>query len=91
MVTMATQVGIRELRDNLTALLRKVREGETIEVTHHGRPVAVISPAVEDRIAQLIALGEATPAVPLDRPIRRVKGTGPITASEALQQDRDGR
>lgn len=91
MVTMATQVGIRELRDNLTALLRRVRDGETLEVTHHGKPVAVISPAEEDWLAHLIAIGEATPAVPLDRPIRRGKVTGGRSASEILQEDRDGR
>ena len=88
---MATQVGIRELRDNLTALLRRVRDGETLEVTHHGKPVAVISPAEQDWLAHLIATGEATPAVPLDRPIRRGKVIGGKSASEILQEDRHGR
>jgi len=88
---MATQVGIRELRDNLTALLRRVRDGETLEVTHHGKPVAVISPAEEDWIAHLIAIGKVKPAIPLDRPIQPVRSLGDKTASEFLQEDRDGR
>lgn len=90
MTTMATQVGIRELRDNLTALLRRVREGETVEVTHHGTPVAIISPADDDPIARLVARGEAKPPIPLDRPIVPVElPPGSKAASEILQEDRD--
>lgn len=37
-------VGIRELRQRASELLRRVEGGETIEVTDRGRPVAVISP-----------------------------------------------
>jgi prevent-host-death family protein len=88
---MATQVGIRELRDNLTALMRRVRDGETIEVTNHGKPIAVISPSEPDPIERLIARGEATPVTPLDRPISRGQTIGPKTASEILQEDRDSR
>ena len=36
------------------------RGGETIEVTHHGTTVAVLSPAEPDRISRLIASGQAT-------------------------------
>lgn len=34
------QVGVRELRQNLSVYLRRVAEGETLEVTERGRPVA---------------------------------------------------
>ena len=34
----------RELRNNSSAVLRDVREGETIEITNHGEVVAVLSP-----------------------------------------------
>lgn len=91
MVTMSTSVGVRELRDNLTSLLRRVRAGETIEVTHHGRPVAVLSPAQEDRIAQLIARGGAEPAVPLDAPIRRGRPRRARGGSRAIEEDRGAR
>jgi prevent-host-death family protein len=38
-------VGVRELRDGATELLRRVRDdGETIEVTYHGRVVARLVP-----------------------------------------------
>lgn len=38
-------VGVRELKDGASELLRRVRdEGESIEVTYHGRVVARIVP-----------------------------------------------
>ena len=37
-------VGIRELRQRASELLRRVAAGETIEVTDRGRPVALLSP-----------------------------------------------
>jgi prevent-host-death family protein len=84
-------MGIRELRDNLTKTIRRVRAGETIEVTHDGEPVALLTPVREDRIERLLARGDITPGVPLDRPIRRLKARGPLTASEILERDRDER
>lgn len=39
-----TDVGVRELRDSLSRHLAMVREGQTITVTDHGRPVARIVP-----------------------------------------------
>jgi prevent-host-death family protein len=82
-------MGIRELRDTLTATIRRVQRGETIEVTHHGEPVALLSPVPDDRIARLLASGIVSPpSRPLDlsRPLRPV--TGKMTASEALEDDR---
>lgn len=38
------QVGIRELRQNLSIYVDRVKEGETLEVTEHGRPVAELGP-----------------------------------------------
>jgi prevent-host-death family protein len=37
-------VGIRELRQRASQLLRQVERGESIEITDRGRPVAVLSP-----------------------------------------------
>lgn len=39
-----TSVGIRELRQRASELLRRVEAGETFEVTDRGRPVALLSP-----------------------------------------------
>jgi prevent-host-death family protein len=58
-----TTVGIRELRQNASAVLRKVAAGETVEVTDHGRPVARIVPLHGERMLdQLIAEGRASGA-----------------------------
>jgi prevent-host-death family protein len=52
-------VGIRELRQRASELLRRVEAGETIEITDRGRPVAVISPLPEGGpIEQLLAAGD---------------------------------
>jgi prevent-host-death family protein len=37
-------VGVRELRQRASELLRRVAAGETIEVTDRGRPVALLTP-----------------------------------------------
>lgn len=42
------QVGIRELKDNASAVIRRVAAGETIMVTDRGRPVARIVPLRDD-------------------------------------------
>lgn len=39
-----TSVGIRELRQAASELLRRVERGETFEITDRGRPVALLSP-----------------------------------------------
>ncbi len=54
-------IGVRELRDSLGRYLAIVREGHTITVTDHGRPVARIIP-VGTPLEQLIAEGKVTPA-----------------------------
>ncbi|HEX2710734.1 MAG TPA: type II toxin-antitoxin system prevent-host-death family antitoxin [Candidatus Acidoferrales bacterium] len=40
-------VGVRELRQRASELLRRVEAGETIEVTDRGRPVARLAPLPE--------------------------------------------
>jgi prevent-host-death family protein len=61
------RVGVRELRQNLSVYLRRVRRGESLEVTERGRPVAVLQPiaAADDAVAALAARGI---------PVRRGRG-----------------
>lgn len=40
------EVGIRELRSNLAAILDEVDKGVTVTVTHRGTPRAVLAPLV---------------------------------------------
>jgi prevent-host-death family protein len=38
------QVGVRELRQNLSVYLARIASGETLEVTDRGQPVAILAP-----------------------------------------------
>jgi len=54
-----TRVGVRELRQRASELLRLVEQGETIEVTDRGRPVALLTPLPQGSIVErLRASGE---------------------------------
>lgn len=85
---MSEQIGIRELRDRLTATIRRVRDGETIEITHHHKPVAILAPVRSGRIDRLLEASDVARGEPLARPIRRFPPTSRLTASEALEDDR---
>jgi prevent-host-death family protein len=73
-------VGVRELKNRLSSFLDRVKAGEQITVTEHGRPIARLSAiGVDvDRMADLIASGIVRPAASSRRqlPARRVKLTG---------------
>jgi prevent-host-death family protein len=45
---MATRVGVRELRQNLSVYLRRVAKGERFVVTERREPVAELVPLAED-------------------------------------------
>lgn len=60
-----SRVGVRELRQNLSVYLDRVKAGETLEVTEHGQPVARLTPNPPHRLSlvdRLIAEGRITPA-----------------------------
>ncbi len=59
-----TRVGVRELRQNASAVLRRVLAGESIEITQRGRAVAMIVPLPQedDVVERLVVQGLATPA-----------------------------
>ena len=76
------EVGIRVLRDNLSRYISRVREGEEVIVTDHGKPVARIAPLDQPGLLErLVAGGVVT--LPLDRertsPDRRVRPTAPVS------------
>jgi prevent-host-death family protein len=57
------EIGIRELRDGLSAHLAEVRQGHVVTVTDHGRPIARIVPVDQlTRLEQLRAEGRVQPA-----------------------------
>lgn len=56
-------IGVRELRQRASELLRRVERGETIEVTDRGRRVAILAPPPEGGpLDRMRALGEIEPA-----------------------------
>lgn len=57
------QVGIRELKQNASAVIDRVRHGESVEVTERGRPIALIVPLPRaGALDRLLAEGRARSA-----------------------------
>lgn len=86
-------VGVRQLRQNLSLYLRRVKAGQTLEVTDRGQVVAILAPHSEAAtpLQRLTASGRATK--PVGDLLRLGLPTGPVStrASDALQQLRDER
>jgi prevent-host-death family protein len=89
------RVGVRELRQNLSVYLDRVKAGETLEVTEHGQPVARLGPRLPESISildQMLAEGRVTPATVDHREIKlpttRTR-PGEPTLSEILKEMRD--
>lgn len=82
-------VGIRELKQHLSEYLRRVADGEVIQVTDRGVPVALISPATRpDPLARGVEEGWIRPPV-----TRRPLGPGARFPAErrtldVLREDR---
>ncbi|THV27272.1 type II toxin-antitoxin system Phd/YefM family antitoxin [Glycomyces paridis] len=57
-------IGLRELSHHTAQIVRRVRNGETVIVTDHGRPVVRMTPepATSSLLARLTAEGAVVPA-----------------------------
>lgn len=90
--TVDNMVGIRELRQQASAVLKRVVAGEVIEVTNHGHPIARIVPLTRSVLDQLVLEGRASEADgdlldlmdELDLPAPR--GAGRRSPSQALAE-----
>jgi prevent-host-death family protein len=87
------EVGIRELRLNLSRYVARVRTGTEVIVTDRGRPVARLGPITNEEAhhAHLIREGKVKPAqrrksTSLPPPIP-LQGEGPLV-SEMVLEDR---
>lgn len=91
------EVGVRELKNNLSHYLKRVARGERIRVTMRGRPVAELGPAaankVDEDLKRLAAEGKLTLATkPKDRnPPPPVRSDSSVSASELISRDREDR
>jgi prevent-host-death family protein len=89
------RVGVRELRQNLSVYLDRVKAGESLEVTERGHPVAVLTPLrdPDDPIERLRAQGRLKPATlaleALPTPLPTRPGD-PDAVTRALLEQRAG-
>lgn len=85
------QVGVRDLKQNASRVLARVKAGETLEVTEHGRPVARLTPVErDDDYDRLVEAGEiltGTQDVLATRPIRVAAGLRLSDDLAALRDD----
>jgi prevent-host-death family protein len=80
-------IGVRELRQNLSVYLDRVKGGETMRVTEHGRVVALLTPLPKpvDVLERLVAEGKATAPTASLRNIKLPKAEPPgLPSSEEL-------
>jgi prevent-host-death family protein len=93
MGTEQAQVGVRELRQNLSVYLARIARGETLEVTDRGQPVAILAPLPQpvSVLERLRREGRVTSAkgdlLTLERPRMPVSRRG----TRALQLQRQDR
>lgn len=81
------EVGVRELKAELSAWLDRVAAGERVTVTNRGRPVATIAPIVDAvSLDAAIEQGWATPATAPLRPVTRRRPQRRL--ADVLDEDR---
>jgi len=85
------QIGLRELNQHASRVIDRVRNGEVIEVTDRGRPVARVVPITDTPglLGRLVQEGRALP--PAERgpiPVPPVAGDAGRTASDAVAEER---
>lgn len=84
------EIGIRELNQQTSKVLRRVRTtGEAITVTDHGRRIAKIVPIAPTRYQQLLDTGQIVEGARDLQPVRRARLDH--TAQESLDEIRSDR
>ena len=94
MCYMEAQVGVRELRQNLSVYLERIALGETLHVTDRGRAVAILAPLPKpvSVLERLQLEGRLTPAAgDLLTILRPLTGRTSRRGSRALQRMRADR
>ncbi|MET0964809.1 MAG: type II toxin-antitoxin system prevent-host-death family antitoxin [Nakamurella sp.] len=86
------RIGVRELRQNASKYLDKVKAGETVEVTERGTLVALLVPPSRDQTARdrLIAEGKLLPGsgrpIRFPTPVRATLDSGAVL--DEMREDR---
>lgn len=81
----------REMRNQSGEILRRVADGETIEVTNNGRPAALIVPPGADALTDLLSRGQVRVARNPASSLRSISRRTSTTSSEAIVADVRGR
>ena len=89
-----TSVGVRELRQQASAVLRRVAAGESIIVTDRGRPVARLTPFGNEGVEALRQTGRVRESLrpmrdappPVDPPAGRPTASDALAASRARER-----
>ncbi|WP_231950806.1 type II toxin-antitoxin system Phd/YefM family antitoxin [Allokutzneria albata] len=86
-------IGVRELNQNTSAALQRVREGHAYTVTDRGVPIAHLVPVLQGDpvLGQLVAEGQVRPPLLPQGPVAvpPVLGDPDVDAAAALVADRE--
>lgn len=77
----------REMRNHSAEVLRRVEAGESLQVSNHGRPAAIISPVGTDAIEA----ANARPARAALESLRTIQRTKATKSTAAMIEDVRGR
>jgi prevent-host-death family protein len=84
------EIGVRELKQSLSATLRAVSRGQQVRVTLRGQPVADIVPAGassdDDRLRELVADGRLTASTLSRGPAPRLARSSASASSFVLSE-----
>lgn len=81
------QITHRQLRNDSAEILRRVATGETVLVTNHGEPAAVIGPPPGDVLSALSAHGQVRTALASPSTLRSIKRTKAARTSAEIVAD----
>lgn len=91
-----SQVGVREIRQNLSVYLDRVKKGETLHVTEYGQVIAMLVPLPAEKLSPLDRMVREGRAIPptgslKDRHPPRPAPPGSPSIQEILDEMREDR
>jgi len=83
-------VGVKELKSKLSSYVDKVRHGEEIVITEHGKEVAMVIPVTKERkaVKSLLELGRAKWAGGKPEGLEGIKIKGKPLSKTVLEERR---